>query len=1111
MQLKLLGCSPPSTSTKQIIMRIKLTIILLLLLGMQLSAEVLAQKISLNEKQTSLWEVLKKIEKQSGLTFFYNKRDVRAQPVSIQIENESLQRTLEVLFNLLPYGYEIQDQIVVLNKKEPAAITQSSASAPQSNSSVTTATAKVQRTITGVVRDTVGMPIAGVTVNLKGTNTNTTTNQEGEYRLNMSANGSVLVFSMVGFLMQERPISTNNTLDITLEPTLGDLDEVVVVGYGTQRKSDVISSVVSVNTESVNKVPSNDLGEMLRGKAAGVYVTVNDAAPGSSSNILIRGSRSLTAGNGPIVIADGVPVGGINDINPNDIASIEILKDAAAQAIYGARASNGVILITTKRAKEGRTVVDFNSFYGAQTVRRNFDVYSGEEFAQLKREAYRADNNNTYLPDEAIFTEIEREVLASGDFIDWEKELLRIAATQNHNLSVSTGTAKTRIYSGFNYSNRQGVIPGTDFQRGTIRVNVDQTVNDWLKLGANTSWQLSRNNNPGTGETLLRTVTTSPLGKIYNDDGTFRIYPAGVQESVNPLLDLAEVSNTRNDRNDIMNIFIDLTPFEGFQYRVNASRRSWNRKTMHYSSTESLQGFRRGGLATGAMQFEDEVEWQLENIVNYNKQLDKHNLAGTFVQSISQRSYNNFRNNANNIPNDLLGIWGLPSAESNIPAVGANARGLVSFVGRLQYDYDGKYYASASARADGSTVFGANNKWAYFPAFAVGWNVHREAMFADQDILNNLKLRASYGSVGNEAIGPYRSQSTAIQRDYIFGNTKRIGYVPGDFLPNPNLKWETSTTLNTAVDFAFFNHRLSGTFEFYNTRTTDLLAELSLQADIGYSRMLRNIGEVENQGFEINMNGTVIEKNDWKFDLGFSVSRNRNRIISLYGDLDEFGNELDDIANQWFIGYSKDVYYQFRPAGIWQQGEDIVNSHMPTAQPGDVKLLDANGDGRLTDADRVIVPRDPKWFGSFNLALSYKTIDLSADFVTVQGVIRNNQFLYDYQAGGSLRGVFNGVKTDYWTPENPNGNWPRPLESNDRPYIWTLGLQDASYVRLHTLTLGYTLPADLASRLKIGSLRIYSTAHNLATWTKFKSYSPEKNPNEYPEAISIVGGIQLGF
>jgi TonB-linked SusC/RagA family outer membrane protein len=968
-----------------------------------------------------------------------------------------------------------------------------------------------ERAIQGKVTDDSGMPLPGVTIVVKGTTNGTVTDVEGNYSINLPENVEVLVFSFIGMETEEVNVAGKMRVDVTMKSSVIGMDEVIVVGYGIQKKSDVISSVVSVKPESVNKVPSTDLGEMLKGKAAGVFVTLGDAGPGSSSNILIRGKNSINGGNDPIVIADGVPIGGINDINPNDIASIEILKDAAAQAIYGARASNGVILITTKRAKAGQATVNYSGYYGMQTVERNFDVYSGEEFAKLRREAFRADNGY-YLPDEEIFTATELEVLESGEFIDWEDEVLRVAPIQNHNLSVATGNERTKVYSSINYMNQEGVVPGTDYQKGTIRFNFDQKVTDWLSFGANTSWQISENNDPGTGGTLQRTITTSPLGKIYNEDGSYKLNPTDVQESFNPLLDIETTSNLKQDRNDIMNIFIDVKPFDNFKYRLNASRRSWNSKTESYSTAESLNGVRRGEMGLGSIYFQDNVEWQFENIVTYDIEAGLHKLGLTGVQSITQSKYTDFRNNADNFPNDLLGIYGLESAEINTPTIGANERGLVSFVARAQYTFNDKYYLNLSARADASTVFGENNKWGYFPAAALGWNVYREPFIESVDAISNLKLRASYGSVGNEAISPYRSQSTANQNDYMFGGVKRTGYVPGSFLPNPDLRWETSTTLNMAVDFGLWRNRLSGTFEFYNTRTKDLLVTQSLNAGLGYTSMLTNLGEIENQGFEVSLNGVVVDKKDISINAGFSFSTNKNKIIHLYGtDEDGDGIEDDDVANQWFIGEPIDVYYQWMPVGIWQEGEDIVNSHQPDMEPGDIKLLDKNEDGVLNADDRVLTHADPEWYGSFNFDVKFKNFDFSADVMTVQGRVRWNNYNYDYNSGGSLRGIYNGIKQDYWLPENPTGNWPRPQESNDRTNIWTMALEDASYVRLQNVTIGYTLPKALLERIKLSNLRIYCTGHNLVTITDYKSYSPEKNASDYPEAVSVVGGVQLTF
>jgi len=1052
-------------------------------------------KISLEFSGTKLVEVLDEIEERSEFFFLYNEKLVDTdREVSVSFEHKRIDEILDKLFQDTDVVYTISDRKIILAPEYLSKDLQ-------------------QKTISGKVSDEDGQPLPGVTVLIKGTSQGTVTKVDGSYDISNVPDGATLQFSFVGMLTKEIEVGTQTEINVILVMDAIGIEEVVAIGYGIKKKSDVISSVVSVSAEALNDVPTIDIGEMLKGKAAGVFVTLGDAGPGGSSNILIRGKNSINGGNNPIVIADGVPVGSINDINPNDIESMEILKDAAAQAIYGARASNGVILITTKRGKTGKAVVNYQGYYGAQTISRNFDVYDGDEFAQYKREAYRNSNGGEYMPDEQIFSELELASIQNGEYINWEDEILRVAPIQNHNISVATGSENSKLYSSFNYANQQGVVPGTDFEKLTIRINYDQKVNDWFSIGANTSWIISKNNDPGTGGTLQRMITTPPLGKIYDDQGELLLNPSGFQESFNPLLDLETTSNLKKNQSGIMNVFIDIKPFKNFKYRLNASRRSWNSRTQSYSTAESYAGVKNGGYGEGNTTFPETIEWQLENIVNYDieKSLNKINL--TFVQSLSERKYDNFRNEASFFPNDILGIYGLEAAEINMPFISANNRSLTSFVGRIQYDYDSRYYLTASARADGSSVFGANNKWGYFPAVAVGWNVYREEFLSSVDLVSNLKLRASYGSVGNEAIAPYQSQSTAVQRDYIFDGSKRSGYIPGAFLPNPNLKWETSTTLNTAIDFGLWKNRLSGTFEFYNTRTTDLLVNQALSAGLGYSMMKSNLGEIENQGIEFTLNGVIIDKKDFSFNAGVSFSKNKNEIISLYGlDEDGDGIEDDDVGNKWFIGQPIDVYYQYQYVGIFQEGEDIASTHQPDAEPGMIKLYDRYpDDGELNSDDRVITKADPDWYGSFNIDLTYKNFDFSAYAMTVQGVMKYNPYYSSYNYGGSMRGLLNGIKQHYWTPEDPTGNWPRPLEATDTPNISVMGLADASYFRLSNITLGYTLPGSVLSKMKLSKLRIYCTAHNPLTLTDYKSYSPEKNPGSYPEAVSVVGGLQVTF
>lgn len=986
-----------------------------------------------------------------------------------------------------------------------------------------------QKSITGTVNDDTGVPLPGVNIVIDGTTRGTLTDFDGNFSIDASSD-ETLVFSYLGMKSKSIVLQGETQFNIVLEADSEALEEVVVVGYGTQKKSDIVSSVVSIDEEKMLKVATSDIGEMLRGQAAGVQITLGDGGPGSSSEILIRGKNSIQGKNGPLIIADGVPIANINDINANDVASMEILKDAAAQAIYGARASNGVVLITTKRGKEGKMAVSYNGFTGIQTINRNFDIYSGEEYTQLKREAARTSNLGVYLPDDQLFSGLELASIQSGEFIDWEKEVLGMGTTQNHNLSISSGTDKMNVYTSLNYFKQSGVIQNSDYNRVTARLNVDQKLNKWLKIGLNSSFQYSNDNRPNVGNVILSTtedtapnvggvilssITTSSLGQIYNEDGSLRLEPSGFEENKNPLVNLNETNTEDKNTNNLLNIFLDVTPFKGFKYRLNASRRSWNQKTLSYNTSESVSGIASGGLGNGNISFNDLVEKQLENIFTFDTDFNsesKHNLNLTAVQSISETESNSFINRATDIPNDILGIRGLQSARTNLPEVSGNIRGLLSFVGRVQYDFNSKYYLTLSGRSDASTVFGANNKWAFFPAAAIGWNMHKETFIEKGDAINNLKLRLSYGSVGSQAIDPYQSIALADLREYIIDGIKVSGFVGGNEISNPDLKWETSTTFNAAIDLGLWQNRITTTIEYYNTSTKDLLFRRLLNASTGYSNQLVNLGEVQNKGVEVSLNTAIIRKKDFKLNLGLIFSKNENKIITLTGlDADADGIEDDDVLNELFIGKPIDVAHRYEAIGIFQEGEDIISSAQPLAKPGDIKLLDKDNNGLIDADDRVVTDLTPDWFGALNLGMEYKGIDFSANITTVQGVTKDNSFLYGYTEGGSLRGIKNGIKQNYWTPENPGGDFPRPNDSDDPTNLITKGLQDASYVRLQNVTLGYSLPTENLSTIGLNKLRVYVTGSNLITSTDYQSYSPEKLPSEYPEAVSIVMGLQVSF
>ncbi len=978
-----------------------------------------------------------------------------------------------------------------------------------------------------VVEAKTGEPVPGASVRVKDSSVGTITDINGRFTLD-TRNGEVLMITFVGMLSREITLSDQSFIEIRMEQDIQGLEEVVVVGYGTRKKSDLTGSVVSIKTEELNEVPTTNLGEMIRTRAAGVEVSLGSARPGGSSTILIRGRNSLSGDNDPIFIVDGVPLTNIDALNSRDIQSIEVLKDASAQAIYGARASNGVILVTTKRGHEGKVAVSYDFYAGLQTVYTNFEVYDGEEWLELRREGYRSDNATAYpwldtasnwkeyFPNENIADDVMLAALDSTGSIDWLDLVTDPAWMQQHNLNISGGSENTKISTTFGYFDQDGVRPKSGFKRGSFRLNIDQKVGKKLILGANTYYSKSEQQREA-GSSYYDFIYLPPLAQPYDDNGNLQLYVTRDDRHRNPLFNNQESDRDVFRDKILLNIFADLEILPGLKYRLNSSIQDDKTRDYQYLSTNHERGreyAEEGGNGGEASKFNSHAfEYLLENILTYQRDFgSRHSLDLTLMQSANARKYESILQTTRNFNTDILGYDGIADGTVVLaPQTNGSSWSMLSYMGRLRYGLMNRYLLTFTARIDGSSVFGPDNKYALFPSVAFAWKIHEESFLQSQDKLSNLKLRISYGSIGN-TYSPYQTQPVTDPYAYTFGGGETmVGYLPGitDF-PNYGLRWETSSTLNGGLDFGFLRGRIYGTLEVYNTITTDLLVRKSIPSAYGYTEITANLGKTQNRGFEGILNAVLVSKPDLKWSLNLSYSRNRNKILEIDGTVDENGDPVNDVGNSWFIGEPINIYYNYEFDGIWQMEED--NSLMPAARPGDVKLVDQNGDSQITpEDDRIIYYRDPDWYGTFSTNLSWKGIDLIAVFYAKVGGIRSNPYLYNGNYG-AYKPAFNSVKVGYWTPENPSNKYARPYVDGDQSQHKTiLGYQDASYFRLRTLTVGYNFPYSLTEKLRISNLRIYFTGTNLWTKTEYLSYSPEANPESYPEGKTYTFGINVTF
>jgi TonB-linked SusC/RagA family outer membrane protein len=983
--------------------------------------------------------------------------------------------------------------------------------------------------ITGKVLDSKGVPLMGANV-ISSEGKTVSTNLDGLYTIAIDSNKAILTFSFTGYTTQNITVKNQREINIKLSESKNELEEIVVVGYGTQRKKDVTGAISSVNTKEMMTVPSTNVNEMLRGRVAGVSVTVDSSRPGGGSSILIRGQRSLSGSNSPLYVVDGSPVSDINDLNANDIKSIEVLKDASSQAIYGARASAGVILVTTKRGTAGKLQIDFSNTTSIQSLKKNFDLMNGQEWLQKRlaqvnefRPVSELSSSTDPVDQATILSVIGDNSLISnynsGRSTDWLKQLIKSAVITNTNLSLRGGNENTKISSSFNFFNQDGMILKSDFKRTTGRVNLDQKISRTVKTGINLSYTHSEangedgsNNSTTSNDMYQKAITLSPFSVPYDENGNLNRYVTS-DLKYNPIWNSYEYSNlTKTDR-FLVNLFAEIEILKGFKYRFNSKYDIRNENETSYQTRLHEFGATTNGW--GQLSFRNDREWLVENIFTYDKELNKNNRFDvTFVQSANKITSETYSQSATQFLSDYFGADGISNASVfTKPKRNISPRQLMSFLGRVRYTLFDKYILSASLRKDGSSVFGEQNKWGLFPSFSLAWRINEESFLRNSKIVSDLKLRLSYGAVGNQGVGPFQSSASVNEYDMLFGNTSSyaVGLLPGNSLPNPFLKWEQTTSENVGLDFGFIKNRITGSLEWYDTRTTNLLIYKKLPANSGYSNQLTNIGEVQNTGYEAQVSALLVKNPNFSWNVNLAYSQNKNRILKIDGQTDANGKPIDQPSNGWFIGHSINAYYQYVFDGIFNSTDEIANSAQPSATVGSIRVQDLNGDKAITTDDKKIIDASPKWIGSFSSTFNYKGLELFFDLYTVQGVIKNNSFLYDYNNGGSNYGPNNGIKVDYWTPIGKGQEAPLPSGAADT-YLKSLGLKDASYIRLRTVSLGYTFQKlNFLEKAGISKFNIYTSLTNFFTWSKYKAFGPETSPSSYPEPKIVNMGINVSF
>ncbi len=1101
--------------------------LLLLVSGLLFSTAVSAQekKVTVSLKNRPLSELIRSLERQTGMTFFYSSPAVDvSQPVTVDCSGGTLSDALDIALKGTSVSYSISGNRVMLFPR-PAG------TAPDDG----------LVSVKGVVQDEAGEPVIGAYVYQKSNRQNgTVTDADGSFSINAPA-GTLLIASSIGYLEAEMPAASR--MDFVLFEDTEQLDDVVVIGYGSVKKKDLTGAIAHVKTEQYSTQSYTNALDMLSGTVAGFNSNFGTSASGSSS-MEIRGPASLSANNTPLVVLDGVIFNGsINDINPSDIESVEVLKDASSAAVFGARAAAGVLMINTKNGgSSDKMSINFSAKIGLQgftnlilpnnlggflqrredyLTRVNGEKQKGYYAHPDKLPAgidlqtwlnydasYDPDPVNTWMT-RMNLTEIEQANYLAGNEYNWYDLCTRTGLRQDYNVSLSNGSGRSKYFVSLGRTDNQGTFYGDDYEIFRSRVNVETKVTDFLTVGVNA--QFSDKNNPGTQVSYGNVLVQSPLASPYDADGNIKWYATddpGFER--NPLVTPMDRAKLNKTQSLFANLFAEVRLPLGFNYRVSwINRYNWS-KNYYYDSTNSPDGDKVGGH--GNRVNSSLYEWQVDNILSWRKTFGVHDFYATFLYNAEKnQSWRDEEDNTNFSPSEALGyhllnIGSTPSIKTQDTYSTGNA-----IMARLNYTLLNRYMFTASVRRDGYSAFGINNPYAIFPSGAVAWVLSDEPFFRSRWI-NTLKLRVSYGFNGNRDIGIYSALAQLGTTKYSTG----LEYVSGIYnstMANSDLKWEKTASLNLGLDFAVADSRVNGSVDVYKMTTTDLLLPRSLPTIIGYDSVMSNLGQLDNKGIELTVNSLNINRPDFRWNSTFTFSANRNQIVHLYGEMidvvDEDGNvtgqrEADDIENRWFIGQAIDRIWDYNFLGIYQL-DDAEEATRFGKAPGDAKLEDVKEDGAITQEDKTFqgYTRPRARLGLANSLTLFKNWEISCFIRADLGHYRANGYL---KHTSSVENRTNRLAIPYWTPDNPTNKYTRLL-TVDTPGFTQY--ESTGFVRLQDLTIAYNLPKTLLQKVKIDRARLYFNSRNLVTFTRWTGWDPESGNTAMPRIFTFGIDVTL--